>query len=170
VICCKNTKTSQRHGGAFKKWGRVEIMNTKRQVIKWDQLLFGFKGSVHTASAPLPVILLLHIGQGSPPSTSLNMYQTSFKKNPFDMVWKVKDTYFMNSERMAMNWQLGQRVRFSLITCMPYDNHGRKFKIISCLTSKWNSYCNDAHGNMLFALNAHQQRRWNGCVAERTRG
>lgn len=46
------------------------------------------------------------------------------------MEWKLKDTYFMNSERMAMNWQLGQRVRSSLITCMPYDNQKRQLTMI----------------------------------------
>ena len=41
----------------------------------------------------------------------------------------------MNSERMAMNWQLGQRVRSSLITCMPYNNHEGKIQMKSYFMS-----------------------------------
>lgn len=37
----------------------------------------------------------------------------------------------MNSDRMAMNWHDGQRVKSSLVMCVPYVRREPKFEILT---------------------------------------
>lgn len=83
--------------GTQKSGTGADIMNTRELGIKqkWDQLLFGFMGSVHMTSAPSPAILLLHIGQGSPLSTILRKQQNKKKKCTHSLrLWFLLDEFW----------------------------------------------------------------------------
>lgn len=92
-------------------------------------------GSVHGTSSPLPDTLYAHIGQGSLFSNNL-MKRVSSCIIYVTINLNLAFFYLINSERMAIKWQLGQRVKSFFTTCIPWKDTFVRWLLNSCKSSK----------------------------------